>query len=302
MKKISLVILHYGDQKLTDQCLASVKKLKTRGFGLQVTVVNNDPGEKLTRLQKKYPFGRFLRAGKNLGFTGGNNLGIKKALELGSEGIMLLNNDTILAEDLIEVMVRKTEQDESAGILSPKIYFASGFEYHQERYRPEEKGRVFWYAGGLIDWENVLGSHRGVDEVDRGQYDQPEETDFISGCAMFVKREVFKKIGLLDEKYFLYLEDADFCQRAKKKGFRLLYEPEGRLWHVNAGSSEVGGRAHDYFFTRNRLLFGWRHAPWRAKLALSRESVKLLVKGRAWQKKGVKDFYAGKFGQGSWNG
>jgi Predicted glycosyltransferases len=147
---------------------------------------------------------------------------------------------------------------------------------------------------------NILTSHRGVDEVDKGQYDKQRETDFTSGCAMFVRQEVFKKVGLFDKRYFLYLEDVDFCQRARRTGFKVIYTPRARLWHANAASSAVGGPLQDYYITRNRMLFGIRYAPWRTKIALFKESVKLLFAGRQWQRIGIRDFYLRKFGKGSY--
>jgi GT2 family glycosyltransferase len=140
-----------------------------------------------------------------------------------------------------------------------------------------------------------------VDEVDRGQYNKEGETAYVNGCLMLVKKEVFKKIGLFDPKFFMYLEDTDFCLRAQKSGFKLLYAPKAVIWHLNAGSSGVGSALHDYFISRNRLLFGLRWAPVRSKLALIKESLFLLLTGREWQKKGASDFYLGKFGKGSWD-
>lgn len=300
MEAVSLVILHFSDQKLTKQCLISAEKLKSKGFQLKTIVVDNNPKENLTALAKQFKKATFLKTKTNLGFAGGNNVGIKKAIEGGAEGIFLINNDTLLDKNLVVQLVKVMKADKKIGVLGPKIYFAPGYEYHQSRYKPAEQGKVFWYAGGEIDWRNILASHRGVDEVDRGQYDKKASTDFVSGCAMFIRREVVEKIGLLDERYFLYLEDADFCQRAKKAGFKVVYSPRGKLWHFNAGSSEVGGSLHDYFLTRNRLLFGFRHATLKAKLALAKESVKLLLKGRPWQRVAIRDFYARRFGQGSW--
>jgi len=300
MKKLSLVILHFINQELTDQCLESVGKLNRKGFELQTIVVNNNPQENLKDLEKKFSDFVFIETGKNLGFTGGNNLGIKQALGGKADWIFVVNNDTILDKDLIVQLIKVGESDEKIGILGPKIFFAPGYEFHKERYKPNERGKVIWYAGGLIDWQNVLASHQGVNEVDKGQYEEQIETDFISGCAMMVKREVFEKIGLLDEKYFLYLEDNDFCQRAKRAGFNLVCAPKAKLWHANAGSSAVGGPLQDYYITRNRMLFGFRYAPWRTKSALIRESIKLLFAGRKWQKRGIRDFYLRKFGKGSY--
>jgi len=298
--KIAIVILHFVNQKLTERCLASVKKLNQKGFRLEVIIVNNNPQEDLKDLAKKFSDFLFLSTGQNLGFTGGNNLGIREALKGKADWVFLVNNDTVLAKDLLVQLIKVARSDSKIGILGPKIYFAPGYEFHQARYKPSERGKVFWFAGGLIDWQNVLASHRGVDEVDRGQYEKQIETDFVSGCAMLVKREVFEKIGLLDEKYFLYWEDVDFCQRAKRSGFKVVYVPGAKLWHANAGSSAVGGSLHDYYLTRNRLLFGWRYAPWRVKLSLFREAVRLLLTGRRWQKIGLRDFFLQKLGRGSW--
>lgn len=301
MKKISLVVLHYINQDLTIKCLESVEKLQTVDFGLQVIIVNNNPKEDLKVLKRKFRKFEFLETGKNLGFTGGNNFGIKKALKKKADFVMLLNNDTLIDQSALVQLIKVASLIGQSGVLGPKIYFAPGYEFHQERYEPTEQGKIIWYAGGIVDWRNILASHRGVDEVDKGQYDKVEGTDFASGCAMLVKKEVFTKIGLLDERYFLYLEDLEFCQRAKKAGFKIVYVPQAKVWHFNAGSSEVGGPLHDYFLTRNRMLFGMRYAPVRSKIALLRESLRLLRSGRRWQRRGIKDFYLKKFGKGSYN-
>ena len=185
--------------------------------------------------------------------------------------------------------------------MAPRFIFAPGFEFHKDRYKKEERGKVIWFAGGMIDWKNIHGHHRGVDEVDHGQYDRIWEADFITGCCLAARRQVFEKIGLLDRRYFLYYEDLDFCQRAKRAGFKILYIPAAFLWHQNAGSAEgSGSNLQDYYISRNRLLFGLRYAPLRTKLALARESLVNLFSGRPWQKRGILDFYLGKFGKGNY--
>ena len=157
-----------------------------------------------------------------------------------------------------------------------------------------------WYAGGIFDKQNVLASHRGVDEVDLGQFDLQIETDFATGCAMLISRKVLEKVGLFDENYFLYLEDLDLSERIKKAGYKIIFEPSSVIWHYNAGSTEgSGSRIHDYFITRNRLYFGFKYSSLRAKLALGRESIKILTAGRQWQKKGVLDFFLGRMNKGS---
>ena len=297
MTKVALVILHFNEPKLTENCLESVKKIKTQDFKVEVIVINNNPQEKINFLKRKFPEFVFLEVKENLGFTGGNNLGIKKALKKGTNFVLLLNNDTLVDKNLITELLEVAKNNKQVGILGPKIYFAPNYEFHRERYQEKERGRVIWYAGGLFDWQNIIASHRGVDEIDRGQYQRLEATDFASGCAMLVRKEVFQKIGLFDNQYFLYLEDVDFCQRAKKAGFKIFYVPTAKLWHLNAGSSEVGGPLHDYYLTRNRLLFGFKYASGRTKLALIRESLRILFKGSPWQRLGVRDFYLRRFGQ-----
>ncbi|MCJ7804571.1 glycosyltransferase family 2 protein [Patescibacteria group bacterium] len=297
MTKIDIVILHFNNQKLTDNCLESVKKLAVLDFKLETIIVNNNPQEEIDSLKKKYPEFIFLETKKNMGFTGGNNLGIKKALENKADFVFLLNNDTLLDKNLLGELLKALKTDKKIGILSPKIYFAPGYEFHKGRYLKKDQGKVIWYAGGLLDWQNIIASHQGVDEVDHGQYNQIIPVDFTSGCGMLVKKEVFGKVGFFDERYFLYWEDVDFCQRAKRAAYKIIFVPSAKVWHANAGSSEVGGKLHDYYMTRNRMFFAFKYTSLKMKFALIRESLKILFKGSPWQKLGIRDFYLRRFGQ-----
>lgn len=299
MEKIAIIVLHYKEKKLTLKCLESLRPLLNQN--VRLIVVDNHSPEPIADLTDKFPEALLINNQRNLGYAEGNNVGIREAMK-DADYILLLNNDVLIHRELLSELMQAAKKDKKIGIIGPKIYFAPGAEFHQSRYKPSARGKVIWYAGGLVDWNNLYASHRGVDEVDKGQYDRIIETDFVSGCAMLVRREVFEKAGLLDYRYFLYLEDLEFCTRVKLAGFKVTYAPKARLWHLNAGSSAVGGPLHDYFFTRNRLLFGLKYASSRTKLALLRESIKLLVAGRPWQKIGVKDFYLRKFGKGSWLG
>jgi len=139
----------------------------------------------------------------------------------------------------------------------------------------------------------------GVDEVDRGQFAKRKLITFATGACMLVKRSVFEKIGYFDEKYFLYLEDMDFCVRAKNAGFKIIFEPEAVLWHKNASSSGGSGSAlQDYFITRNRLLFAFKFASIRTKFALFRQilgQIRSPIKRKA-----LADFLTFNFGKGSY--
>ena len=298
-QNIFIVILNFNGEKDTVECLTSIRQLLTKNYQLSTIVVDNGSKEKLVVSSKELVV---IRNIDNLGFAGGNNVGIQYALENKADYIVILNNDTLVDKNLVDELVKVSQSDETIGIVVPKIYFAKGFEFHKSRYKKDQLGKVIWYAGGIIDWGNVIGKHRGVDDVDSGQYEKEGETDFASGCCMMIKRSVFEKIGMLDNKYFLYYEDSDFSLRAKKAGFKIVFAPKAVLWHKNAGSAGGSGSSRqDYYITRNRLLFGMRYAPLRSKLALLRESLGLLVNGRPWQKRGVIDFYLGRLGKGSYS-
>lgn len=277
--RIATVILIYGKSPNLEECLASLKSAKHPGIDNKIIVVDNSKD--------------------NTGYSGGNNRGIYQALAGGAEAVLILNDDTKIDKSFISEMV-KALSDKEAGLIAPKIYFYSGFEFHKDRYKPKELGKVIWYAGGMIDWDNCLGVHRGVDEIDAGQYQRKEETGFATGCAVLIRREVFEKIGLYNEEYFLYLEDLDFSVRASRAGFKIIYQPAAVVWHKNAQSGGFGSGIHDYFFTRNRLLFGLKYASVKTKFALARESIRVFLRGNSWKRKGVIDFYLRKFGKGSW--
>lgn len=301
MVKVFIVILSYNVENDLRDCLLSVRKLDKKGYELGTVVVeNNSSDNSAAMVAKEFPNVELLDSVQNLGYTGGNNLGIKYALNHGADDIFILNPDAIVEKDTLTKLLLLAEKEPKAGIISPKIYFAPGYEYHKDRYQKADLGKVIWWAGGKVDWNNVATTHRGVDRVDKGDYDHAEVVDTVPGTAMFVKREVFSAIGLFDEKYFLYFEESDFCQRALRRGFQLWYMPEAVVWHRNARSTEVGSSLQDYYTTRNRLLFGFCYAPLRSKLALLRQALSLLFIGRSWQKRGVIDFFLGRFGKGSY--
>ncbi len=311
MTKVSIVILNWNHAEDTLECLKSVKGLKAYGFELLCVVVDNgskdDSVKRITyfidrenKAHQREISWRIIGTDVNRGFAGGNNFGIKYSLEEHADFIVILNNDTIVDKNLVKGLIETAVKHPTVGIISPKIYFAEGYEFHKERYQRKDQGRVIWYAGGSMDWNNIYGSNRGVDEVDNDQYDKVEETDFATGACMMLSRQAVVAAGLFDEKYYLYLEDADLSQRMKKKGFDVIYSPKGHLWHKVSQSSGIGSSLNDYFITRNRFLFGMRYASLRTRFALYKESIRLMSNGREWQKWGVLDFYLRNFGKGSW--
>ena len=302
--KVSIIILTWNSIGLTLEVLKDISKLDTKGISIETIVVDNGSTDKTQEKLRGYklpnmPF-KLIRNKENLGFAEGNNIGMRDALKRGADYVLLMNNDVIVPRNLVVQLIKVAENDNKIGLLAPKMYFAKGYEFHKERYSNKDLGKVIWYAGGMIDWDNIYSSHKGVDEVDKGQYDKQEETDVVNGACALIRKEVIEDIGYLDKKLFLYWEDADYSQRARKKGWKVVYAPKTHLWHKVAQASGIGSDLNDYFLTRNRMIFGMRYARLRTKLALIRESFKLLVSGRKWQKIGTRDFYLGRFGKGSW--
>ena len=303
--KVSIVILTRNALSLTRDQLVDMANLDTTGIRLECLVVDNASEDKTEEVLKDHRLlnmdYKFIETGANLGFAGGNNVGIKDALRQGSDYVILMNNDLILPKDVVIKLVGFMEKHPDIGVSSPKMYFAKGYEFHKNRYKDSELGHVFWYAGGVIDRNNSYSPHRGVDEVDRGQYDKEEETDFANGACFIVRREVFEKIGYLDDSFFLYWEDADFSERARKAGFKVVYYPGTHLWHkVSASTGGSGSTTNDYFLTRNRFYFAKRYLSSRVKFAVWRDTLKLIFTGRKWQRLGAIDAFLGVKGMGVW--
>lgn len=301
MKKVALVTVNYNSEKDTKNLLLSLRRIEKNNIQLQILVVDNGSKTKFLADPKENKNNiTIIRTGKNMGFAGGYNIGIREALNQNVDYILIINNDTKVYSDMLKNLLKVIESDPKIGVTVPKIYFSKGHEFHKDRYKPEELGKVIWYAGGFTDWDNITSVHKGVDEVDNGQYDKTGPTDFATGCCMLFKREVLEKVGLFDERYFLYFEDADLSERIKKADFDIYYVPAAMLIHVNAASSGgPGNKLHDYFLTRNQMLFGFSHAPLRSRIALVRQSLRLFFTGRPYQKLAIRDFYLKKFGRGS---
>jgi GT2 family glycosyltransferase len=307
MKNVFVCLLNYNGKKNTLECLRSLERIEKDGFRLTIVVTDNASTDDSIKNIRDYALSiknagvEVIENKHNLGFSGGNNVSIKYSLEHGADYVLILNNDTFVDASFLKELLKEADKDNSFGILVPKIYFAPGFEFHKNKYSKADVGKVLWYAGARMDWRNIVGLHRGVDEIDKGQFNLIESTELATGCCMLIKKEVFEKIGDFNDKYFLYYEDADFSIRAKQAGFEIVYVPKSIIWHKNAESTGGSGSSlQDYYIARNRLTFGIKYAPIRSKLALAKESLSLLFNGRQWQRQGVKDYYLGKTGRGSY--
>jgi GT2 family glycosyltransferase len=300
MDVISIILVNYNTPQDTRACIDSLFRVKTKDFTFNVVVVDNGSKKPLT-LAPRYLERAvdLIRSESNLGFTGGNNLGISHAIKnYQSDFILLLNSDTIVAPDFLMILHEKLKSNPKAGIATPKMYFHRGFEFFDKSYSPADRHKVIWYAGGSVDWRNLAAFHRGVDEVDRGQFDTLTESEFATGCCILIKREIIERVGILDKQYFLYSEDVDFSLRVRKAGFSILFCPESVIWHkIGRSSGGAGSKLQQYYQSRNRILVTFKHGPTRAKFTAMRLMSQMVLRGNSTERQAVFDFLFRRFGK-----
>jgi len=255
--RVSIVVLNWNGLEDTVACLESLKKITYPSY--EVVVVDNcSRGNDAEALEEKFRgYAHVVRNDRNYGYTGGNNIGIRHVLDRTSpEYLLILNNDTVVAPDFLERMIKTAESDASIGIAGPKVY------YHEFPDRIQS-------AGAKVNMRKGQASLIGVKEVDTGQYDEQREVDYVIGCCLLIKREVTQKVGLFDENYFCYWDETDYCFRAREAGYRIVYVPGAKIWHKAPMKLKVrdktptGGKASGlpyYFMARNNFRFMRKHA------------------------------------------
>src|SRR3989338_2632285 len=227
--KVAILTVVYRNYTTLKDFFGSLSKQTSKDF--QVYLFDGSP----QKVQFNLPFYAQLIHGKNRGYAHGINTAYSRA-EKNHDYFIVVNSDVIFDAHFIENAVQSLTKNPQS-LIGGKIYYAPGYEYHTTNYSSKDHGHVLWYAGGHIDWHNVLAIHRGVHMVDTGQYDTKEETRFITGCLLCYSKETAKILGTWDTKYGMYFEDADLCVRAQQKKISLIYDPSLIIWHKNAQSS-----------------------------------------------------------------
>ncbi|RUS45284.1 glycosyltransferase family 2 protein [Cohnella sp. AR92] len=247
---VGVVLVNFNGHNDTMECLKSLKKLTY--LAVKIYVVDNGSKETPEALFRKAK-GLFdeqnlelMSLKDNLGFAGGNNIGIRKAISDGAQYIWLLNNDTVVDEESLGHLVLMLENNERCGIVGSKIYF-----YGTNK---------IWFAGGTINRFGIP-HHRRYCEVDYQSSLDEEKVpiDYITGCSLLARSEMINEIGLLDEDFFLYYEDTEYCRRAVRLGWGLEYQPKSLIWHKVNASTKSKLRDPipllDYYDIRNSILF-----------------------------------------------
>ena len=197
-----------------------------------------------------------LRIEKNRGVTGGENIGIEYILrERKTDYILILNNDIVVDKELLSELINVAESDDKIGVVGPTVYY-----YYGKQNRIQS-------AGVKLYWNKGTGNPLRLNEIDDGQFNEIIEVDYVSGCALLAKRGVFEKIGYLNQEYFAYVEETDWCVRAHKAGYKILYVPKAKIWHRGQSTTRKTSGFVEYYYIRNRFWFMKQHATKRQYLS-----------------------------------
>lgn len=273
LPEISIITVNYNGLKDTCELIESLQKQVSLPYEI-IVVDNASKRNEAEILQQNYPHIIAIRSENNLGFSGGNNLGIKEAK---GKYIFLLNNDTCIEEDTFHYLIKSLESSFQIGAVSPKIKFA---------FTPRNIQFAGYIPLSRITLRNAL---IGFGETDNGQFDTPIRTPYCHGAAMMIKKEVIDKVGYMPEIYFLYYEELDWSTQIRKAGYELWYEPRCTIYHKESQSTGQQSYLRTFYITRNRLLYAWRNrygvTRWMAVLyqlfiAAPKNSMIFLLKGR----------------------
>ena len=242
--KIGIVIVNLNRKNDTLRCIASV--LTSDYDNYEVLIIDNNSSDgSVETIQEIYPEVRIIRNPKNLGFTGGNNIGIQYFLNQGVNYVFLLNNDATIEPKALSSLAGAASSHPQAGFLGAKICAL-------------EDPNIILHAGGFFSdkWETI---HRGLGEIDTGQFNSIDEVDYLLGCAMLVKCKIIKAIGLLDETFFAYHEEIDWCYRGKQAGYKVLFVPAAKVLHPDFRTRDANSAMVTYYISRNTLQFAKKH-------------------------------------------
>jgi GT2 family glycosyltransferase len=265
--KITTIILNWNGKEDTLECIQSVCNSDYPNHEL-LLVDNGSEDDSVTSIRSQYPDITLIETGENLGFAEGNNVGIRHAIDSGTDYIFLLNNDTVLDPGAHLALVKATNDIDDKGILGAKTYYY-------------DNPKMVWFDGGYWNKKTTEFFHDGYQIIEKYTSTALKECDYICGCALFIPVSIIQKIGLMDKDFFLTYEETDWCYRGKKQGFLSYVVPTAKVWHkVSVSFGGASSPLQEYFYTRNVLYWGERYLSPFQYLKLLR---KCLSKTAGWQ-------------------
>ncbi|MEO5911285.1 MAG: glycosyltransferase family 2 protein [Pelobium sp.] len=253
-KRVVLILVNWNSFEFTNQCLDSLDQCDQSLFDI-IVVDNGSHDSSVEQLKELHPNIIYISSETNLGFAGGNNLGIKYAVEHHYTYVMLLNNDTFVEPDFLEVLVEYMDQHPETGIIQSKIYC-------------NHNRKLLWNGGSYFNRFFGLTYTKGYLRKDRPEYNIVKKVDWVTGCAFLTRTSIIEEVGMLEEKFFIYYEDVDLSFRIKKKGHQLIYHPQSIVYHIAGMSNKSKSKQKEgflnpvvhYLVQRNRIWFLKRYA------------------------------------------
>jgi len=241
---IITIILNTNRRADTLACLESL--ILTQYSNMQTIVLdNNSTDGSVDAIRNQFPAVQIINLKENLGYAGNNNVGIEEALRREADWVFVLNEDVILDKECVQRLIEIGESDPSIGIVGPLVY---NFD----------EANVIQSAGGMLGryWQSI---HLGKNELDEGQFREPHRVEWISGCAILVRRAVIEQAGMLAKDYFIYWEETEWCIRAGRAGWKIFHVPQAKLWHKGVQRNYKPKPSFTYYSTRNHLFTLARH-------------------------------------------
>jgi len=249
MKKpnVKVIIVNWKLKDETVRCLYSLEKST---YPCEVVVVDNGSKDGSTNyITDQFPNIEIIELETNIGFGSACNYAIKRLLKQSNfDYVLLLNNDSVIHPEMIGKLVDVAENQPEVGIFGPKVYYGNG---------PNQN--ILWYAGARSRKSVLAAADTGRGDIDRGQFDSRLQVDYVFGAAMLIRRSIFQRIGLFDERFFLYLEDLDFCLRTRQAGIPILFVPKAHVYHQGSASTRKDPALRKYHYSRSTILFLRKH-------------------------------------------
>ena len=290
-ENICIILVNYNGYDDAVECIKSIENSDYDNY--KIILVDNGSKDKNKILNDNYinNAADVIISEENLGFSGGNNLGIKYAQEkYDPEYYLLLNNDTVITKDTISNLKKGFDFDSKAGIITGKIYYFS-------------EPKTIWAAGGKFNFNTGIADQPELGKIDDGvQYENTCEVSFATGCTMLISKQVINTVGYLEESYFLYAEDTDYCCRVLNAGFKIIYVGKALIYHKVSASTGKQSNMQQYYMFRNNCyiikkycnkpLYGYARRIYRTIKEMKYEHYSLRVLYKAWR-----DFHKGIIGK-----